>query len=514
MRVSMAAVRGALSFAFALACVPALAQAQSQPTATATPRPATLPTLAPVGPTAALPTLAPANTLNLPYPAYGTPAPGQSPKAQAGVPSAITLDQAVAIAIAQSPSLASARADEALAAAPLSLAQSALFPSVSGSLSTTRSYRQGGGGSSSAASSTGSPSGTSGAAGVGFGWVTSNGLSTNLRQLIYDGGKVRAQIAQARQTDVAAIDTYRRAVQAVSFSVANAYYNALAAQRQTAIAFATVNLNQVQESLVTAQYRAGAAARADIATAQLPVAQARLALIRAQGSELAAYAQFANAMGLDANTDVRPQDNSAAFDTAAVNSIPIPSYDAAIARAYLLRPDYDASQRAIEAARYALRAARLGYSPVLSGTASAGTGSTDTTGGAFRNSSSLGLALSIPIFDQGVTRAQTAQAQANLDKAQAQFELARQGIQLAVKQGLIGLISARAGIDQANAELIKAGEVLRSTQAQYRAGVTTLPLLLNAQVGYTQALTDQATALYTLRQAEQTYVLATGELSR
>jgi hypothetical protein len=52
--------------------------------------------------------------------------------------------------------------------------------------------------------------------------------------------------------------------------------------------------------------------------------------------------------------------------------------------------------------------------------------------------------------------------------------------------------------------------VLASTQAQFKAGVTTLPLLLNAQVGLTQALTDQSTAVYTLRQAEQAFLYAEG----
>ena len=52
--------------------------------------------------------------------------------------------------------------------------------------------------------------------------------------------------------------------------------------------------------------------------------------------------------------------------------------------------------------------------------------------------------------------------------------------------------------------------MLRATQAQYRAGVTTLPLLLNAQVGVTQALTDQVTAVYTLRQSQQALYYALG----
>ncbi|MHB1551821.1 MAG: TolC family protein, partial [Vulcanimicrobiaceae bacterium] len=64
---------------------------------------------------------------------------------------------------------------------------------------------------------------------------------------------------------------------------------------------------------------------------------------------------------------------------------------------------------------------------------------------------------------------------------------------------------------ETQAELNTAQEVLKATQAQYRAGVTTLPLLLNAQVGLTQAETDRLNAVYALRQAEQTYAYALGE---
>jgi len=80
-----------------------------------------------------------------------------------------------------------------------------------------------------------------------------------------------------------------------------------------------------------------------------------------------------------------------------------------------------------------------------------------------------------------------------------------------VRQALANLVSAQAALDQTQAELSKAIVVLRATQAQYRAGVTTLPLLLNAQVAITQAQTDHLTAIYALRQAEQNYLYALGE---
>jgi outer membrane protein TolC len=122
----------------------------------------------------------------------------------------------------------------------------------------------------------------------------------------------------------------------------------------------------------------------------------------------------------------------------------------------------------------------------------------------------VGLALTIPIFDQGITHADVEQAQGELDQAQATLNVTQQSLQLNVKQTLVALISAGAAFDQTQAELANAREVLQATQAQFAAGVTTLPLLLNAEVGLTQALVDQVTAVYSLRQAEAAFLYAEG----
>ena len=176
----------------------------------------------------------------------------------------------------------------------------------------------------------------------------------------------------------------------------------------------------------------------------------------------------------------------------------------------MLRPDYYAAVQNVEGFEASLRAAKLGLFPNLNGTASAGTTSTDPGGGTFRNASSIGVTLSIPIYDGGNTAATVKQVQGQLDQANASLVNTKLGVQLNVKQTLVNLVASRGAFDQTQAELAKAQEVLRATQAQYAAGVTTLPLLLSAQVGLTQALTDQVTALYTLRQAEAAFLFAEG----
>jgi outer membrane protein len=301
--------------------------------------------------------------------------------------------------------------------------------------------------------------------------------------MIYDGGKVAAEIRAAKLNDVAQRDAYRYALQTVAYNVAQAYYTMLAAQRTTAVDAELVRENLVQLDLVRAQVRAGTEAAADIATAEFPVAQARLALVQAQGAEFSSQAAFANAMGLDANVDVRPADDTPIFTRKAIETVEIPTYAQAIARALALRPDYDSAIQIAESDRALYQAAKRSKYPTLSGSAVASTTSTDTQAGAFRPTNVLGL----------------------------QLETARLSLQLNVKQALVSFVSAKAAVDQADAEYAQALTVLQSTQAQYRAGVTTLPLLLNAQVSMATALADQVKSVYSLRQAEQAFLYAEGE---
>jgi outer membrane protein TolC len=534
------ALAGVVLTALVLASQPGLAQTPTTPalptpsagTPVATPRPAATPSTAPRIPSAlpgaagtsapgtpstgisggggainaiAIPTLAPADQASpLPFPAYGTPAPVTELRVAPGVPQVVTLQQAVLIGYARSPLLAAARANVEIATAPVALAQSALFPAVTGTAASTHTRREAG--------STTTTVGTTATSGTDF---QSNSLSVGLQQLIFDGGRVAAQLRSARDTQSASVATYQRQLQTVAFNVATAYYNTLAAQRQTQVALTTVTLDQVQESLVTAQIRAGTAARTDLATAQLPTAQARVAVIRAQANQQVQLATFANTLGLDADTAVQPKDDVPALSATSgtlqvAPAFPTPTYLTAVTRAVALRPDLTAQQRNIAANQENVRAARLGNFPNLNGTASYGTASSDVGGGAFRNSGSVGVALTIPFYDRGVTKAQTALAQGQLDLALANYTTLVQGVQLNVRTALVNLVAAYAALDQTNAELSKAQEVLRATQAQYRAGVTTLPLLLNAQIGLTTALTDEVTAVYAVRQAEQALLFAEG----
>lgn len=473
------------------------------------------------------PTPYPLNTLGpvqqvpaMPYPAYGTPVPGVVGTSAPGIPADVTLQQAILIGFAKSPTLAAERGSVAVAQAAVRLERAGLLPSFSADVIPAFAHVQPG--ASGTGQSTVTPT-SNGSAQFPLAVIPtappvaatktnfySSTFSLQLSQLIYDGGRLEASVRAAISSERSTIDTYERDLQSVAYNVATAYYNYLAAERTVQVDIEIVREDQVQLDLVRAQVRAGTTPAVDIETTELPLAQARLAVVRAQGAEYAAEAAFANAMGLDANLDIQPIDDAPIFTKAPVSMVPIPTYDTAIKRAVALRPDYDAAAQLVVQAQYNLKAARLGMFPTLTGSGGYSDASSDGSGGAFRNTENVSVTLSIPLFDQGVTAANTLSAQGTLTSANANLQNTLLGLQLNIKQALTNLVSAQAALEQTQVEYTTAVANLQATQAQYRAGVTTLPLLLNAEVGITQALTDRVSAVYTLRLAEQQYLYAIG----
>lgn len=414
-----------------------------------------------------------------------SPSPAMLPEG-AALPTVLTLADAQKIALAKSPALEAARGAVDLAQSSIEIVTSGALPNLSGQASTDNAkgaFRSG----------TTAPTGA----------ITTNTATVNLKQLIFDGGRVGAQIQSARYSTSAAHLQLQRQVQTVLFNVSQSYYQALQARHQLVAAQDSLRLAQTQLRLVEAQFRAGVAARADVLTAQLPVAQAQLAVAQAANGERQQLASLLNVMGVPSGVAATLQD-----DTNASGSIP--SAADVLAIASNSRPDLLAARDSRRSAEAAVRAARSQRFPNISATASEGVSSTNASGSGYGNTYSVGVGLSVPIFDAGLINGQTKSAQAQLEIAQANERTAELAVSLTVQQAFLGLQTAQAGLTSAVAELSQARTVLSVTNAQYRAGVTTLPLLLNAQVGLTKAETDYAVALYTFKIAQQQLLLAEG----
>jgi len=434
----------------------------------------------------------------LPYPAYGSPAPDVAQlQPVANVPPQITLEQAIAIAAAKSPAFAIERAQYDAIRAKYGAAKGALYPSVSADASVSRSF----GGNAGA--------GSGGSAGTTIGPNTQISLQGKISQLIFDGGRVLAGLKSAKEGDAAGRLTLDRDLQTLELTVANAYFAVLQAQASVDAANQSVHQFQVTQDSIAAHIKAGAAARSDIAQAQFQAARARGLLVTAQGQVIAAQSTFATTLGLDADTEVVPQERPTSALPAQA-----PSYSQSIDRAFLLRGDYLAAQHNVAASAAGLRYAKLGKFPAINATYSDGVTRNVSSGqvGPFQHGAVLGATLSIPIFDQNQTNYAIAQAQSQLDQANAGLTQTKLGVEQQVRTALSGVISSRASLVQAQLELNAAKVGLSAAQARYKVGVATILDLVTAEANYSQAQTDYVNALYATQTAEQNYEYSVGTI--
>ncbi|HEY1881850.1 MAG TPA: TolC family protein [Candidatus Cybelea sp.] len=470
----------------------------------------------------------------IPYPAYGTPAPDVERLApKKGVPQTITLTDAVRIGVALSPTFANENAQWVAIHAKYTSERQALFPAVSANAQMGKEFSNGttssGGGTTTPLPSIGpSPAAVFGlgqAAPVSHATVVNESASITITQLIFDGGRTIAAIRSAKEADVAGRGTLLRDLQTLELNVATAYYAVLEDNATVAADAQLVKEFEVNEASVAAQIRNGAAARSDIAAAQFQTAQAKGNLVTAQGTAIGAQATFATTLGLDADAMVLPKPLSAQPNA------PNPSYTVSLKRALIMRPDYISAAYNVFSARDNLRYAKLARFPILSAAASDGvtrqfidcfsTTQTNQNGnvvpfsvcpgqGSWTNDKTIGLQVSIPIYDQGQTNYNVAVAASQLDQAIANLNLTRLSVESNVRSALATLISSRASFVQARSELTSAQVSLDATQAQYKVGATTILNVVTAEANLTTAQSGYITALYGVYTAEENYLYAMG----
>jgi outer membrane protein len=503
-------VTRAVSVAILLAAgVPALGLAQTQPSGDGG---VTLPSPVPLPTNSGTP---------LPYPAYGTPAPDVAHLTQkAGIPTIVTVQQAVKIAVALSPVFASENAQWAEIHARYTASKQALLPGVNGTAQIGNQYStQGfgingpGGGVVPTTSPipTGQPTGSGGLGSGSSGRTTSESATINLQQLIFDGGRTIANIHSAKYADYAGRATLLRDLQTLAFNVATTYYAVLQDNATVTADAQLVKEFEVNEAAVVAQIKNGAAARSDLAAAQFQTAQSRGNLVTAQGSAIAAQSTFNTTLGLDADAQAVPKQISQQAPQSN------PTYAMSLKRAFLLRPDFLSTNYTVTSDQENLRYAKLARFPILTGAASYGV--TRTLSSPYTNAyntnetsndKAIGLTLTVPIYDQGVTNYNVALAAATLDTANANYNQTRLQVESDVRSALANLISARALLVQTNSELNAARVSLDATQAQYKVGATTIINVVTAEANLATAQADNIQAIYGVQNAQQNYLYATG----
>ena len=167
------------------------------------------------------------------------------------------------------------------------------------------------------------------------------------------------------------------------------------------------------------------------------------------------------------------------------------------------RSDLVAQRLQVEAAKKQVTASRAGYWPTISLSAGAGTsyrspGSYDFGDQFYDNNlnGSIGLSLSMPIFDRLGTYNSVAQAKIGLRQAQLGVERLELQTGVEIRQALEDYATARKAVEVAEAQSRYSAQALNNMEERYKVGASTLVDLTQVRASNLQSSYDLIYAKY------------------
>lgn len=381
--------------------------------------------------------------------------------------SRLSLDEAVAIALANHPRLTQARQRILEAQARTGQTASVLFPQLKAVLNGT---------SGSARSNT---SFTSGAIieNPNSNQVTVGAL---LEQLIYDFGrtshriKARTLTAESREHDLQA----DRGL--TILKVEEAYYAALNQRQLVGIAKATVRERSLMLRLVNLLSQRGKRSKIDASLAAVEVKNAQFLEIQARADLKVALDQLQNAMGLDGRRAYVLAD-AGRFDET------VPPLDSLQEKARRQRPELEAVRMRIESSLAATTSARRQTWPTINVLGSTGQSAFSDKNGKWWYGA-FGV-ISLPLFTGGRIEREIQEAHAIQVQTEAQLRELIQQVELQVSSAFHIHQALMERVEVAQEQIDTSRMALDLARERLRLGLGSIVELTQAEVAVTQAET-------------------------
>jgi len=315
----------------------------------------------------------------------------------------------------------------------------------------------------------------------------------NLSQSIFRGGYNLSNLAYARAGHQAAREGYTQTRQSLTLEVKIRYYDLLTAARLVQVAEELLHSSQEQVKLEENLFEIGANTEANVLRAKVKLGEDRLSLITAGNNLSIARANLNDILGWDLDRQVELVDDLEV-------QRPVLELSSLTGRALSEQPGVKIAEAQHRQARASLGMAKSGRLPSLSASGSYSWYDSDLPEDASdwkdHDSWSVGLSLSIPIFDGLSTKSNIRQAKLNTAIAEEQLKQSRRQVSLAVKQAFLLVKEAEQRIAVTEESLALAEEEQRLAQERYRLGASFLLELIDSQVAYSTARTNHISALY------------------
>lgn len=338
---------------------------------------------------------------------------------------------------------------------------------------------------------------------LGFGSAHQYNAGLSFSQSLFSGGRISAQNAVANAGRRSAdIELAAQRAQ-VRLDVTQAYYDAALADRLVALAESSaVQTNDVLRQTQLAR-TVGNVSEFELLRAQVSSANQRPIVIQRQSDREVAYLRLKQLLNLPLENAIQLTTvvDDPAATTAALNATATISGDTAAVDRATVRQAADA----IDAQRGLLKVAKAQRFPTLALTSQYGKVAFPLSGipnaGDFRTNWTVGIGTQFPLFTGGRIKGDQMVAEANVRDAQARYDQLREFAALDSRVTINNLLQARAAWQASLGTAEQASRAYSIAEVRYREGISTQLELNDARILLEQAVANRALAARDLQVA-------------
>lgn len=408
----------------------------------------------------------------------------------AGVP--LSIEEALRATDTASLGLAVAREDVERARTQIDIARSGWFPVISGTAGYTRTLR-----SEFDDISFGAPAGED--IDLPFGQRNTWRLGLVVQQSIFDGGRTSSSLKSARAGVRASEYRVTSARALAVLGIAQAYYDAVLAHRQVEIG--QVSLEQAERTLADTQlnFTQGAAPEFDLVRAQVARDNQDTALIRFRTQRDVALVILKRLIGVPLD---RPLQLTSPLDADDLDAVVVSARQVAGVSG-TTRAAVEQAREVVRIREGALGVARADRLPQIS--AGSDLGLVDYASQPFnadwKTNWTVGLNLSVPLFDGFRRRAAVRSARADVKIAKIQLEDAGQRSQVETFEADADVAAASATLQTTARTVAQAQRAYQIAELRFQQGASTHLELVDARFQLAQARLNHARSSRDLRVA-------------
>ena len=406
-------------------------------------------------------------------------------QATAPAPKRVTFGDAVKIALQQNITLRQAENAKALTAVTVQQQRNQFLPNLALSTSTSGNVGQ-------------SFNQTAGSLVNRTSQTLNAGLTSGVT--LFNGFQNLSLLKQARFGESASASDLARARQTVVFTVASNFLSLVTLQEQQGVQEGNLVAQQQQLQQVLLFVKAGRNSIADQYSQEAAVATAQSGVVSARRAVELAKVDLIQTLQLD---PMQTYDFAAPAVDSTRTAVPL-TLDGLMAGAFNDRSDLTAAKIRVDAANEALKSSSSTRWPSISLSAGYNTAYTSLTDASFstqlnqRKGGSLGLSLSVPLFDRGASKVASQQASISLSNARLVNDRQRQTVALEVRRAFLDYQSAVDQLVAARAQQRSADLALSAVQERYRVGAATLTEVSVSRAAQVSAASALVNARYTL----------------